>query len=229
MRRRFAQEAQLGTTLRTFDGDLVRAWRTIHHLERRWVMLVAGSWAALSLFAAVTVPIKYPYEAREQVVDSGVVIGLLVPLAVMNLVLDEGPGDLVRTASLKMTRFRFGVAGAYLIVASLMSVLVAFAVALPRGLVLADAILLASLSLLGTSLFGLRLGWLLPGAVAFAMSAPGLVPFRFNPLYNREIGSTFVVCVAIAGVAGMLAYLRLGAAGLRPKMIRRVRPARRRE
>ena len=199
----------------TSDDGLFSAWRNVHHVDAKWLATVAASWTALSLFAAVTVPIKYPYEARAQVVDSGVVIGLLVPLAVMNLMLEEGPEDLIRTASLRLSRVRFAVAGGYVAVASLMSVLLAFAVSLPRGLVLADALLLAALSLLSTTLFTVRLGWLLPSLVGFTMSAPGLIPFQYNPMYNREISSVFIVAVVVAVAAAMLLYLRDGATGAR--------------
>lgn len=202
------------------------AWRIVHHFEPKWFAMVAASWGALFLFASVTIPIKYPYEARGQVVDSGVVIGLLVPLAVMNLALDEGPEDLIRTASRRLSGARLAVASAYLSTASAMAAFMALAAALPLRLVLADALILGSLNIIGTSLFGVRLGWSIPGAVAFTMSAPGLVPFNFNALYNREVSTAFIACVALAAVVAMVAYLRGGSTGgRRTKAVPRLRSA----
>ncbi|MFB9315343.1 hypothetical protein [Nocardioides plantarum] len=193
---------------------MLRTWLLAHHIERRWVLVAVGSWVALWGFASITVPLKYPYEARGQVFDSGVVIGLLIPLAVMNLALDEGPADLVRSAARRLTTTRIALITGYLLTAALFSTAMAWAVALPIALVLADTLLLAGVNIAGNALLGTRLGWLPAAATAFTMSAPGLVPFEANLLYNRDVSSTFVIVIGATVVVAAAAYARAGAVGL---------------
>lgn len=190
--------------------------RLVHNLERRWFTTAVGSWLALWLFASISLPLKYPYEARGQVVDSGVVIGLLVPLAVMNVVLYEGPADSVRTAARRLVDVRLAVCLGYFALAALSATAMAWAVSLPVQLVLADALLLGALNIAGTALLGVRLGWTLAALVAFTMSAPGLVPFEFNAFYHRDVGSVFLAVVAVIATVATLLFIRTGATGVRP-------------
>lgn len=195
--------------------SLPAAWCAAHNLRPNWFAGAAGSWLALWLFASITIPLKYPYEARGEVVDSGVVVGLLIPLAVMNVVLDEGPQDLVRTAARRLSSFRLAIVLAYLLTAALMSAIMAAAANLPTGLVLADTILLASLSILGTGLLGVRLGWAPAAAVAFTMSAPGLIPWHLNAVYHRDVGTEFAVVIVALTIIATAVFLLTGATGIR--------------
>lgn len=196
------------------DDSLLAAWCAAHNVGPKWLAGAGGSWVALWLFASITIPLKYPYEARGQVVDSGVVVGLLIPLAVMNVVLDEGPRDLVRASARRLSPYRLTLAIGYFLTVALMSATMATASALPTSLVVTDSILLASLSILGTGLLGVRLGWAPSAAVAFTMSAPGLIPWHLNAVYHRDVGPEFVVIVVTLAVTAIAVFAQTGATEL---------------
>lgn len=192
---------------------MLRAWLLAHNIDRRWLLAVSVSWIALLLFASITVPLKYPYEARGQVFDSGVVIGLLVPLAFMNLALHEGPPDLIRSAARRLALVRLSVTTGYLLTAVMSALIMAWAVSLPTALVVSDTLLLGAVNIGGNSMLGPRLGWIPAAATAFTMSAPGLVPFKANLLYNRDVSLTFIAIVAVAIAVAIASYCRAGALG----------------
>lgn len=186
------------------------AWAAAHGLTWRWAGMSLTSWAAVSLFAAITVPIKYPYEAIGTVVDSGVVVGLLVPIAVSGTILFEGPADLVRLAARDLALPRAALLACVYAMTCAAAGVTAVLASLPVAVVVVDALLLVALLAVGVSLLGVGLGWLLPGACAFAFSAPGLVPWDLNVLYRRDVSATYLAIVAIALLIGTIAYALRG-------------------
>jgi hypothetical protein len=196
-------------------SDTLAAWRSAHHLTPRWLGGVVGAWLCHGVFAAVAIPLDYPYEARGQVIDTGVVVGLVLPIAVVAVALDEGPDYLVRGAARSLLLVRFGLAVAYLEVVAGMAAVVAVVAALPLLLVVLDAVLLASLTLTGTSVFGVKGGWIPAAAAAVIVSAPGLLPWKLNLMYHLEVGRPFVVAVLGLGVAATAIYLLRGSVRMR--------------
>ncbi|WP_418058483.1 hypothetical protein [Pimelobacter simplex] len=191
-------------------GPIISAWAAAHGLSWRWGGGVVASWAAVSLFAAITVPLKYPYEAIGTVVDSGVIVGLIVPIAVSGTVLFEGPRDLVRLSARSLAPPRIPLLAAVYAVTCLAAGVTAWAAALPVAVVVVDAMLLAALLAVGVSLLGVGLGWILPGLCTFVFSAPGLIPWDYNVLYQRDVSATYLVGVAVALIVGLVAYALCG-------------------
>lgn len=193
------------------------SWCAAHHVGRAVLGASLASWAGLCAFAAVTIPLKYPFDARGQVVDSGVVVGVLVPIAVLNVLLDEGPPELVRASARPLGRERIALATVLLVLVAALSWAVARTAALPTGLVCCDALMLQSLTVSGAALFGGRRGWVLAAAAAAAMSAPGLVPWELDVAYHRDVASGYAAAVALAAVTSTGLYAVRGASGLRSR------------
>lgn len=188
-------------------GESRAAWLAAHGVDRRWLGAVAACWGSLAVFAAISVPLKYPLAAYGAAVDSGAIAGLLVPLVVTGLVLDEGLRDLVACASRDLWWGRSALAAVYLTVAATGPALVAIAAGLPVGLLIVDGVAAGALVGLGTAWLGTRRGWVPVCVVAAVASTPGLVPWSSNVVYHREVGAAF------AGVAGLLVVASLASYG----------------
>jgi hypothetical protein len=186
------------------------SWCAAHGVRSRWVAAVVASWGGLAGFATVTVPLKYPLAARADVVDSGVVVGLLVPLVISGLVLDEGPPDLVRGASRTLGAYRLALGAIYLATAAAGAAATALLVGLPVALIVLDGLAAGGLVVLGTVLLGPRAGWLPAASVSVVVSTPGLVPWEWNAAYQREVGPWFAGTVALLLAAALGAYVRRG-------------------
>jgi hypothetical protein len=76
-----------------------------------------------------------------------------------------------------------------------------------------DATVFTSLTIIGTSLGSVRLGWALAAVVALVMSAPGLVPWDLNVLYHRAVGPWFGAVSAGCALGAVVTYARSGATG----------------
>ena len=85
-------------------------WRKVRGITPGWAGACLLAWGCAVLVAAVTVPLKYPYEAAGTVVDSAAVMGLLGFVAVVGLSLREGPRHLVRGAALRLWPSRLALA-----------------------------------------------------------------------------------------------------------------------
>lgn len=187
-------------------GDAGAAWCAAHHLRPRWLAAVLASWACHGVFAAVSIPLDYPYEERGHVIDTLVVVGMVLPLAVVAVALDEGPDELVRGAARSLVLCRLGLAAAYLAVVLGMAAVVAIVAVLPLFLVIIDAAFLASLTLLGAGVLGAERAWIPAAVVAVVVSAPGLLPWSLNVMYHVEVSRSFGVGVGVTAVVAVTIY-----------------------
>ncbi|WP_224273665.1 hypothetical protein [Nocardioides lacusdianchii] len=207
---RTARHDRVPTTAPRRHYRMVSAWAAAHALTWRWCGAVLVAWAAVSLFAAITVPIKYPYEALGTVVDSGVIAGIVIPVIVSCTVLYEGPRDLIGSAARRLIVPRIALVSGIYVLTSAAAVVTAVIASLPVVIVTVDAMLFVALCALGVSLLGVGLGWLLPVVFAFVFSAPGLVPWEYNVIYQRDVSNAYLALVAGALIAGMGAYASQG-------------------
>lgn len=190
--------------------DTFRAWTAVHGITIRWCGSVVAAWLGVSLFAAVTVPIKYPFEAVGTVVDSGVIVGLVVPIAVMGTVLHEGPRDLVAAAARSLLLPRLALLGALYTTVAVASLIAALLASLPVVIVIVNSLLLAALLTIAVSFIGVGLGWILPVACTFVFSAPGLIPWDYNAMYRRDVSGAYVGVLVTSLVIGAVAYATRG-------------------
>lgn len=169
---------------------------------------------ALAVFGLVTLPLKFPFEAQRELVDSGVIVGLVLPLVVMSRILDEGPHQLVVGASRALARARLCWVGGYAGAVAVGSATAWWIAPVPFSLFAADALFLAAVTVLGVGTLGSRLGWILPLASALVASAPGLVPWQANLLYRQGHAAILLLIAAIVATAGSAGYARFGSLGV---------------
>lgn len=183
-----------------------RPWRKAHGLTAAWAAGCLAAWIGTILVAAVSVPLKYPYEAAGTIIDSASVVGLLVPVAVVGLCLREGPRHLVLGAARPLWPQRLALALACSTAVFAGAWTLALLADLPTTVVLLDAQLYFALLLVSTSLWGVALGWVTPLALALLMSAPGLIPWQWNFLYNQDVTLERWAAVAAVLAVGLSAY-----------------------
>ncbi|MGL5824418.1 MAG: hypothetical protein ACRCYU_06215 [Nocardioides sp.] len=183
-------------------------------LSPRWWGSLVAAWLAVAVFARVSLPLKFPFDAQDKMIDSGVVVGLVVPIAVMTQLLDEGSPQLVAGAARRLRRSRWLMAGGYVALAAVGGLVVGLLAPAPRLLVLGDALLLAGLSVFGAGLLGARLAWLVPLSVTMVVSAPGLVPWSANLPYRTESACEVLMIALVVAGAGLATYGRFGAYGV---------------
>lgn len=186
----------------------------VRGLTSRWLCYMAGAWLGLGVFTFVALPLKFPLEAQDEMVDSGVVVGLVVPLAVMSRILDEGPVHLVASAARNLTAVRLGWATAFLCVACIGSVVAWTIAPVPFSLFLSDTFFLGAATVLGVGVLGSRLGWLLPLVVTLVASGPGLIPWQSNLLYREDTSIVLLLLAGAVTVLGLIAYGQKGSLGL---------------
>ena len=186
-----------------------------HHLsDSRWCVAGVAAWIAAGLLNWVTIPMMFPDQDPRTFITSGALAGLILPLAICGILLDEGPAALIASAGRALGPTRVSWAGGF--VASM----VAFAwieswfVPISTSIFVADALFLASATVCGISLVGLRGGWLLPALVIGICSVPGLVPWSWNWVYRPDQeGPMFGVGLIVALIA-MATFAVCGSRGL---------------
>lgn len=183
-------------------------------LSIRWVVYIGLAWFALAVISNARLPFRFPFAEHDDMIDSAVVVGLVLPLSVMARMLDEGAPHLVAGASRRLVEARCAWAVAFLCVTSLGAVGAWLVSPVPFDLFMSDALFFGFAMVLGVGLLGSRLGWLVPTTITFLASAPGIVPWQANLLYREDMTSTLLLFVAIVGFAAMVAYVRNGGFGV---------------
>lgn len=181
-----------------------------HGVTVRWLIGICAAWCAVTLFDLVTVPLLHPQEAHDQMIDTGIVVGLVLPVVMGARLLDEGPAHLTRTASRRLGLARFGWAIAVTGASIGAATVVAAVVPVSSPLVITDAALLMGASTLGAAIVGARLAWIFPFATVAVFSAPGVVPWEDNLLYRASTADdTGWVALGIV-LCGLAAYTYRG-------------------
>lgn len=182
----------------------------------RLLAVLAAAWLTLFAFASVTVPLKYPYESPGvELMDSGVVAGLVAPISVLGRTLDEPCLQLLAAASRRTWRERLGWAA--LVLALTVAVTALMTPILPRvvsgQLLVADAALLSGVSLATGGFIGGDLAWLGPLTLVGIASAPGLVPAQWNALYAASNTQLAWILAVLSAILGAATYACRGSAG----------------
>jgi hypothetical protein len=181
-------------------------------LKRVGVML--GCWALLIGFARVALPIQYPYEALGEMIDTGLVVGLVLPLTVSVSLLDEGPVELLSGVARTLALYRLASCALYGAAVAALSCLAALTVRVSMGLLVGDAMFLGAVAVIGVSTLGPRLGWTPLLAVALVASAPTLIPWQANWLYRRGQSAELVPVTLALFAVGSFLYAHFGSAGV---------------
>lgn len=199
-----------------WSTELVAMQAAVSGMNRRWLSLAVASWLSVAVFASISLPLKYPYQTGEEVVDSAVIVGLLIPTIVASQLLQEGPIHLVGGASRRPLLLRLIKAMALLSI-SLIGGAVAHLIApVPALLVIGDSVLLAGLAILGTGAIGLRYAWAVPTFVVVICSSPRIIPWQFNLLYRADSQQYIALVACVTGILGLCAYCCYGSYGLQP-------------
>jgi hypothetical protein len=182
-------------------------------LTRRWAAVIAAAWLSVLLFAAITLPMKYPQELHGRIIDSGLVVGLTIPVAAMARTLDEGAPHLVKTASRALARNRASWAGGMLAATATLAAGLSALLPVPAVLMVADSLLLAAVAVLGAGLVGGDVAWVPPLVLAGVASAPGVVPLSVNVLYHHDQAGLTLLIAIVTAVTGVAVYARRGSVG----------------
>lgn len=196
-------------------GLVVRA--ASRGVSRRFVLALAATWIAFCVLRLASLPLLYPYQVTDGILDSGLVVGLVLPVAVGSRVLVEADFPPTRTAVRPLAGDRLFWAAVALLVSVVGSSLVAWTNAGASLSVLAAGLLLASLGLLGVGLLGAHGQWAVPLAVAFVASVPDLVPARWNVLYLTSASGQVLLLSGVVLAVSLPIYARSGSTGVVPR------------
>lgn len=179
----------------------------------RYVLSLSGCWLALAAYLAMGLPLFYPYQIHEGVVDSGVVVGLVLPICVASRLLEEAAPFLARTASRSLSSDRSLWSLVFVGSTAFAAMLVALGTPVPFELFVADAMLLSALAVLGSGFVGGSATWVAPFVFAITLTIPGLVPLKWNLLYNQQAAASTFLVAAIALGPALAVYTRRGSNG----------------
>lgn len=179
-------------------------------VELRTAAGLSVVWLAVALGAGIALPFNFPYQARDEVIDTAVVIVLLVPIVLAGQVLDERPASAVRTAARRLWAERLPWVSIFLAQSGLGALLVTALAPVPVGLVLADALLLAAGVVLGYVALGPTLAWVPVTVVVALASTPGLVPAPVNLFYVVALLPATWWAVTASTTLAVVCYARSG-------------------
>ena len=173
--------------------------------------LVASVVVAI-LAATVTVQLRTPADRlyTGPVLDSGVLVGLALPVSVLASLLQDRSAWLSVTSPRRLSWLRVAWLGTLLTVtlAVDLTIVAALPAQVPARLVAADFLALFALALGGGVILGRPLAWIPPALFALVCSVPGLVPIRANWLALADrAGEVGVLAVAGITVFGGLFVL----------------------
>ncbi|GGD13640.1 hypothetical protein [Nocardioides daphniae] len=199
----------------------MRTFLAVRRLDNGWwIGAMAASWLALALFNWAALPLMFPFEDPRTFVSSGTVVGLVLPLAMMSAVLVEGPPALVATSSRSLGVSRGAWSLGYVLVSGALAALVAASFGLPVGILTSDALLVATLNVVGVALLGVARGWVAGATVVLLMSVPGLVPWSANWAYRVDRAAGVLAVAALVGIVAIALFIRFGAMGARQQAAR---------
>jgi hypothetical protein len=198
----------------TSRAEITGAVAAAHRLSPTTSAVFVGSWAALVLATRVTLPLQYPYEALDQMISTGVVVGLVLPIAATAIVLDEGPPEIVTAAARSLVVPRASAVVLYAALVGAAASSLASVVPVDFALLVGDAAFLAAKALIGVCLLGLGLGWIVPLATALIASATSLIPWQVDLLYRHGHADELAPITAGLLSLGLAGYVRLGSMGL---------------
>lgn len=176
------------------------------------ILMIALSVLAALGMSHVAVDLRRPEDQNfaGETLNSAVLAGLILPVAVLTRLLQDRMAWAVVTSPRNVTRQRAGWFICWECTAFVCAVAVGtFAPASQHPiLVSADLAFLAQLGMIGAVALGAPLGWLIPTIVALAFSTPGIVPIRYNYLALASRAHVVAMDAALlALLAGLLFVL----------------------
>lgn len=206
----------------------LRHLAAVRGLDLRAGLGLAGSLLFIVLAAQLTVHLRTAADIglSSPVLDSGILVGLSVPAALISRLAQDRAAWAQATGSRSKTLLR----GVWVAVLFTMAVVVgAVGSLLVPGqqfpaLLLADGVALTALGLIGAVAVGASLGWVAPVVVALVCSTPGLIPVKANWLVLAEKGPQMLAVAAGLAVAASLLFVALDDYGLAPqrRLIQRI-------
>lgn len=163
--------------------------------------------------AEVAVSLRSPSDraVTSPVLDSGILIGLCAPVAVLTWLIEDRLAWMSVTGcrDLRLIRLRWFLALLVCAVASAALLAEVIPHQQSRVLIVADFSLLFGLGLLCAVTCGARLGWLAPAGTALGCSTPGLLPLAVNWPVRADHTGAVVAVATICTLAGGVLYVLL--------------------
>lgn len=195
--------------------DSTAAVVAAHHFTHwRWPAAGFAAWIVASLFDFVTIPAMLPHEDPRTFITSEALAGLILPLAICAVVLDEGPPALIASAGRRLGPSRLAWATAYVACMTASTWLESCLVPIETGTFVADGLFAAALTAGGVGLLGLRGGWLVPAVVIGSFGVPGLIPWSWNWVYRTDRHGPMTAIALIATAIGIAVFTAGGSRGL---------------
>jgi len=183
-------------------------------LERRWWAAWAFSWLVLVAASAVTIPFMYPYDLAEDFIDSGVVVGLCLPILVAARILREGPVEQVLTAARPLWGWRLGAGFVFTTATVAVAAVAGLAIPVNHVQLVLDSFVLVGAGLTSAGVLGARGTWVGPVTLVTVSSAPGLLPLQYNLLYRVTAHQELALCGVALLLLGGVGYARWGSIGV---------------
>lgn len=196
-------------------------------VDLRYLALLIASTMTAWLATEVTVELRTPADRAVQAdtLDSAVLVGLVLPVAVLARSLQNRLAWLAETAARSVRTERaiwFG------LVAGVGAVLCAGIVVLAPDqllttLIVCDFFVLLGLAVLCAVTLGAGRAWVAPSVAALVFSTPGVVPVRWNVLANGDLQSSAIALAVVLLVSAAVAYVAFDDYGLdrRARLIER--------
>ncbi|MFL6107936.1 MAG: hypothetical protein ACJ72L_13320 [Marmoricola sp.] len=159
--------------------------------------------------ALISIQLRTPADQLidSPVLDTAVIVGLALPVAVLGRTAEDRMAWLLATSSRQLYLIRTAWVLVLYSAGGLVAAVLAFTAPgqQPAQLIFADEMLLLSLAVISAVLFSAQLCWLLPVAAALAISSPGLIPLRVNwPVladHARAVSAIDIFMLALGGTA----------------------------
>lgn len=156
----------------------------VRGLTWKTAVALGVSCAAALVAATVSVQLRTPADQLYvgPVLDTAILVGLMLPVAVLASLLEDKSPWLAITSPRAQPLLRAAWLGVLVAVTLCVGGLLAAAVPaqIPGSLIFADFLALFALALGSAVVLGRPLAWLPPAALALACSTPGLVPLASN-------------------------------------------------
>lgn len=194
--------------------NLAIYWRA-RALSLPEVLVMLGVWLCPMAVVGLGVPLRRDGSDLPAEINSFAVLAFVIPVAALLRLLDEGPNGLVRTRRRGLALLRVVVAAVTILLTGALALVIAAVVSLPSRHVVALAIAQSAMGVAASTVIGSSRGWLVPGALTLLATAPGLVPWPANLVYNAQQTTALARLAGLLSVVAVAAYGRWGLAAAR--------------
>lgn len=175
----------------------------------QWWSAMLLAWGLVILTAGVVLPLKFPDQEGEAILDSASVVSVLVPVSVSSSMLLEGPVTLLAGAARRLRWWRTIHVILWLLLIGVGTLVTSQIVDLPRLSFAVDVAVISGLYAVGLSGLSIQYAWTVPTIFLVVFSTPGLVPWDLNFVYHTEVAEGPVIALVIVAI-GIAAYSATG-------------------